>query len=220
MTKPNLAEGVRNEIFASEIQSFIFGEVIKILREYVVMKTLKQPYSFLPKSWMNANAFKEAFDYLWKRFISRAFSDGVTLSAEIVPPVVNAMFGIELYLKCLYGYENKFVGEDGKCYCEIIQTHNIKTLFDNLKEETKGKIICFLGESGISKEELFTFLKESNDDFIKWRYPQKNELNSDVRMLKGFLEVLFNISRNAINCDSDTCIYDEHSMEGYTVTMF
>lgn len=154
--------------------------------------------------WFTANSFKKAYEILLKESLQEKnlLDSNTTL---YVTSIVNGMFAIESYLKFLYCYQ--VFSNSIERVVTVKCTHNLFKLFESLSDSLKEKIVTNL--ENVSSLEFINYLKTHSLDFIKWRYPSKQQLNADANLINNSIDAIYNVCDYIMRFEIDLSLIDD-----------
>lgn len=140
-------------------------------------------YEHLFTLYLNANAFFDTFQILISDLQSAS-----TGNNSLVPPIVNGMLAIELYLKFIYGVTECEENSGDEVVIEHI--HYTWKLYKKINSKYRRKISEKFRDYGLEPRKFRNFAIKHDNDFVNWRYPQTHKMKSDFDIIEKCLNAL------------------------------
>ena len=171
--KPKINTLYFNGIIVGEIRVTGNSEVdVETTRQALKDKGLYKPATQISLMYRQAVSFATTSAYLYKNDLLKAPRNVFS----IAPFIVNAAFGIELYLKTL-----------AKIHKKTFKGHELLKLFDSLppkaKESINTVIPNYAKQYGITLPADFrNYISELNHTFVEWRYIYEKDRSNEVHV--------------------------------------
>jgi hypothetical protein len=145
---------------------------VEVARRFLDEKGLRKPISQQDQMFRQAVSFATTSAYLYKNDLSSAPRN----QFSIVPFIVNAAFGIELYLKTL-----------GHIHGVRLHGHELLKLYDSLplvaRDAVDAMVPACAAQRGLSLPlSVRDCIFELNNAFVEWRYVYEKNTSSTVRI--------------------------------------
>ena len=163
------------------LNGIVVGEVVstgdlehdaEAVRQFLKSKGLHKEISLYQAIYNQAVAFANTSAYLYERDLRRSPRKGVSA----VPFVVNAAFGIELYLKAL-----------AQKHGLALRGHELIKLYEALPSKAHMEIEavtpkCAANRALDEAPNFLAYLKNLNSTFVEWRYSYELERTGAVHI--------------------------------------
>jgi hypothetical protein len=145
---------------------------LEAVRQFLKDKGLHKEISLFHAIFNQALAFANTSAYLYERDLRRSPRKGIS----VVPFVVNAAFGIELYLKALA--QKHGVSLRGH---ELVKLHAALPSVA-LAEIELVTLRCAVNRALGESPDFVAYLKNLNNTFVEWRYSYELERTGTVQI--------------------------------------